>query len=764
LPKVFELRHYRGKLLTGKAATAFCLWLAVFSATAQAGDSRRGSITILTEAANSPDWKTRLLGACRQMKEEIELNCDKELIRSSIAAANFDVAMEAAAAGDTVSDDVKNAVEAAARAKEAFDAGEVPDFAGGRNNLRLRRFAGASVNEFVLLIPRDYDAGKKWPLYVEIDPRRRLPYGQEKYVSTEGMVNLWWQWPKNETGDWKSFEEFFELVRSRLNIDQERIYMTGDCANGIAAMDIAFHHPDMWAQCIVSVASSYRQMAGNMFNVPFTFLYSDVHEGIKAYYDFAAECFEYNGCPLFERKIVDDIHAAHAGFVPSAVRVRKPPVVKFSTDSLAAAKAYWVTIEAREDENFPAVIEAAIAGQTVSVKTDNVTAYSLALSEAPIDAGKPIEIVENGARAGMADGMIFTKRAARTQCAKNARVCGPVSDVFMEPYAVIRPGLAKGRLEERIAGVLAGGAPVYADSDVPAEAAGRQNLVLVGTSGSNAQIKRINEKAPVQVGDGYIGAAGRRYQGPNFGAIFIMPNPENPARYAAVFAGLSDAATAALPQAYSVIKERGADAGVFEVGGDGKLKWHIRERLDTAWGWHRQWGEIVAVTSREYPKMKWVQLFGRAMRTGLDADAAICEDPFVEGNVMPVGDITLRELNKAARNDWIVKIRLDGKTLKKMLTTAFTSFPERQVKDIIVDGIGFSEGRSEDDIPMSGIADDKQYTVAIAEQMINGQRAGVAIEDYEIVEDGWLILLVRDFLLKNTGINALLENVEPRVF
>jgi len=728
---------------------------------------------LLANAADSKSWKTDALAYCRRAKEQIESNRDEQLIHSSIAISHFDLAMEAAASADSLSQVLVQKLLKAAESRHLFESGQTPDFAAGLNKLQLKRFAGDSVSEFVLLPPPGYRVERKWPLFIEIDPRRRLPYGQEKYLNTPGMVNLWWHWPQDEPADWKDFQTFFDLLKTKLSIDENRIYMAADCANGVPAMDILFHHPDLWAECIVSVASSHRQMAGNASNLPFFFLYSDVHQGIKPYYDFAAECFEYNDCSLFRRREVDDIHAAHAGYVPSAVRRQKPTSVKFTTDSLAAATAYWVKIEGRDDENFPAQIEARIDKQKVEVKTDNISAYKLLLSEAPIGTNSTVEVVENGKSLGFTDAKIFEKRTAARKHArfvKNENLHGPVTDIFTDRYAVICGSSGDdGDVEHRIANALANGAPLFADIDAPEELPATHNIVLVATGESNTWISRISNSLPVRISNDGILADGKRYEGPSYGAILIYPNPLNPNRYVAVLSGLSEASAAALPKAYSAMKAfRPADVGVFEVGGDGDIKWHICERFSTVWGWHDTWKQVIAVADKQHTKMKWLQLFGRAIRLQLDADAAVCEDPFLYNDPMPTGELAFRDLNNLVRNEWMVKIKIDGSTLKRVLTTAFTAFSDRRLKPIIVDGISFGGDDDVEDgvLSMNSINDTADYTLVVPENVINGQRAGIAIENYEIVDDGRLVLLVRDFLFANKalGLDALMQTIKPTVF
>jgi hypothetical protein len=176
-------------------------------------------------------------------------------------------------------------------------------------------------------------------------------------------------------------------------IDPDRVYVAGECLNVLPAMSLALNYPDHWAECCVSLGNTYRHLAGNALNLPLI-LFKGGHTDstYDAYFDFAVKCSISS--PISGRHKQD---ATRCGApLPRAVREPRPARVSYTIESLHNPTAYWVTIAGRDDENQLGKVEARVEGQTIQVTTDNVDAYALNLAGAPVDANRPVQIVENG--------------------------------------------------------------------------------------------------------------------------------------------------------------------------------------------------------------------------------------------------------------------------------------------------------------------------------------------------------------------------------
>ncbi len=64
------------------------------------------------------------------------------------------------------------------------------------------------------------------------------------------------------------------------------------------------------------------------------------------------------------------------------------------------------------------------------------------------------------------------------------------------------------------------------------------------------------------------------------------------------------------------------------------------------------------------------------------------------------------------------------------------------------------------------LADDSIYTVALPEKCLNGQRMGLVIEDYDIVDQRYLVPILKEYLRSNPEINVndQLENLRLNVY
>jgi hypothetical protein len=453
--------------------------------------------------------------------------------------------------------------------------------------------------------------------------------------------------------------------------------------------------------------------------------------------------------------------------------VKSPKKVLFSIGSSNASKAYWVAINGREDENLTGTIDACVNGQTIDVKTRNVCAYSLDLVRAPVDSSRVVEITENGTSLGSVTGDIFVKEPpayAKAAYVKNERLHGPVWDAFTDPYVVVW-GSSSGdekfsAISAELAKLLANGAPCFSDTNMPENLIDTHNLILVGTAGSNKWLSKIRKNLPVGIEQGQITGDGRRYEGSDMGFVLIYPNPINPEKYVVV---LSATSATAMKRILGVCREMKsmppADVAVFEITKSGDVRWHIAEKFTATWNWHHHWSEPLAAVGKKHPKWQWARWVARAVRKQLDADVVAYEDPFRFPHPIPAGKITYRDLFKSFRNDWIVKVRLDGKGLRSLLTASYMDTSGNGVAAVL-DGVSLvgaeqdSEGAS---LAIGDIEDDKKYTVAFPERIVSRLRTGM---DYVIVGEAYLVPLLKNYLLRSEScdVDAELDSLKLTIF
>lgn len=730
---------------------------------------------VTTHVIVCEDWKRDLLAFCRQSKQHIELNRDPELIRASTAVSHWDHVMELISEAPILSGEILVALWHAVESERDFKAGRLPRFVAGLNRLRLKPFEGAPIEEFVLLLPVGYDGSEPWPLMVYPDNRRLAP--AQHYRVRSGYMDLWWHTVADKDTDWKTYQTFMTLLRERVNIDMERIYVHGDCGNALAAMSLVLNHPDYWAECSASLASAYRPMAANALNVPLIFVKGAHREPeMAAYYRFALKCFQSCGCLHLGHSFTESIPEVRGSPWPRVVRQRAPSTVSYTLTSLSHGRAYWVEILGREDENRLGHLEASVARGTIFVETRNVDAYRLYLRSAPVDLAAPVAIVENGQDLGTTADAVFVHRADRYDGAaqvKNGVLHGPVWDAFRDSYVVVwgrGGGNDISEASEQAARSLAGSGPCYVDADLPEELVETHNLILVGTPESNRWLAKVDRDMPVRATRDGVNAGRKVYRGHDLGYVVIYPNPLNTERYVAVFSATSAQAMARLPAAYSqMVAVRPADAGVFQVADAGKIQWHLLEKLNTLWQWHESYDRPMVTVKRKHSVRQWQQWLARTLRRHLQVDVVAYDDPFLFEDAVPVGALTYRDLFNRLKNHWIVRIEIGGGDLKALVAAQLAAISKETAAPPVVDGVGLVKVSGLDGekvLAVSELKDDRRYTAAIPEKCINGTRLGIALRDYEIVGHVYLVPTLAEYLRahREIDIDAELDRCQFAVF
>jgi hypothetical protein len=717
-------------------------------------------------AVVTADWKKDLFTWCRKNKEQIEINPDPRFVYSSIVVSHIDNLMELAGKSPVLSKDIPSALSEVVKAKTDFKAGGCPDLVMGLNKIRLKRFEGASVAEFAIRLPKTYEKSKKWPMLVYADSRRAG--AENNYNESSGIIILWWHFPAPLGYEWKDYKYFLDVIRDKINLDKDRIYINGDCSNGIASVDLGLKYPDQWAECSASLGNASRQLAGNAFNLPLIFVKGGHNEDfLVSYYDFAVESFKYRCCTLFQHSKDRGIADVRGKSVPDAVRNLSPYRVSYTIESLANPSAYWLQIDGREDENFIASMDAIVWGQSILIKTKNIDAYTLNLGLAPVDCNRPVEIIENDKHLNPVIGPAFVKKGPKYETAlyvKNELLHGPVSDVFTDSYAVVWKGDENAK---KFAGQVAGSAPCFADAEFPADFIKTHNIVFVGEINKSKYFSPIISRLPVTIEDGKLTANGKVYEG-DFGVFFIYPNLLNPQKYIAVFSVVTEKARDMLNTAWEQIKSKSnADIGIFQVGENDKIEWRICEKFNTVWSWHPDWDTPLARLDKTHPKWKWHQWVARALKKQLKADVMILEDPFISAATPVSGELTLRDISRNFVNDWLVKVRLKGCDLKELLMVPFNDISSREVSAPVIDGVSLVKQSADSDVIfINELQSDRFYTVAFSYKAVNGKRMGMVLKNYRLEDEGFLVVLLKEYLAKNTTIDmdAELDGVHLNIF
>jgi hypothetical protein len=233
----------------------------------------------------------------------------------------------------------------------------------------------------------------------------------------------------------------------------------------------------------------------------------------------------------------------YANFVTEVIAhpiARKPAAVKFYTNTLRYNGAYSVTIDRLTRHNADARVEVAYNEPLILITTVNIDALSLRLAEGPVPGEKSVSLAVDGtevAKGTLGDVVHLTKQSGKWALGewkaegsvKRHGLQGPIGDAFNARFLAVYGEGDKELAIAELDAIRNPPGPLDIQGDFPMKPAAKvtrgdiesANLILFGTPETNAVLQRIAPGLPSEL---------LRER-----AIFIYPNPENPARTVVVW-------------------------------------------------------------------------------------------------------------------------------------------------------------------------------------------------------------------------------------
>jgi hypothetical protein len=373
-------------------------------------------------------------------------------------------------------------------------------------------------------------------------------------------------------------------VRKDYEIDEDKIYLYGDCEGGQGALLLGARFPTLFAAIGVvgpvmtrdirttpSQAAAYRKwMAANdvfnfpenLSNIPTLILQKDEDDpGLNEQSGaFIEKCRGLGFSPQWERLrgghtyYLDDPYEKAFRFFLGRVRTRSPEKIVFSTSQLKYNSAYWITIDELIEPMKKATIRAVVRPHLlVEVETQNVKRYRIASGHLVRNSSDAtIKVVTNGRESfsgypseGQIAVDVDNSISASGASEKNNQIEGPVLHAFAEPFILVegsggRP-LARATIEavrDKIKKVWVKDYFVECkhklDVQISRTDITNNNLILLGDARTNSLVERVKDRLPVKASADHIILGENRYNGNSLGYIFVYPNPLNPKRYVVV--------------------------------------------------------------------------------------------------------------------------------------------------------------------------------------------------------------------------------------
>ena len=304
--------------------------------------------------------------------------------------------------------------------RQALHAQRAPGQVPGAT-LRFVKTARFRGRPYVLHVPDDYRGDEPFPLVFVLGggPGRAIPTAQTARSSIEPRGDLavfpqangmWW-----EEEPAAAFEALFAEVLAELNVDTDRVTITGFSNGGTGSILYASRTPDRFA----AVASL---MGGGLpffeatdpidvaaiARLPFLFVHGDRDELIpswasertakamrKANPQAVAEVHMLPGRPH------DVVYGRDEGlafpFLEKHVRDPFPRRVALRARTPVHARAYWLEVLEKDGGN--AEIDGAIVGQAIALRTKNVRKVRLRLRPELLDLSQIVRVTIDGREA-----------------------------------------------------------------------------------------------------------------------------------------------------------------------------------------------------------------------------------------------------------------------------------------------------------------------------------------------------------------------------
>jgi dienelactone hydrolase len=455
-------------------------------------------------------------------------------------------------------------------------------------------------------LPGNYNRSKKWPLVIKLhgynppnpeyvrwwaaDSRHSL--ADVEYGKNEGIILIEPHGRGNTQylglGD-QDVVRVIQLAKEHFNVDEDRVYLTGESMGGWGTWNVGTRHPELFAALapvfggvdyhsylsdeqiaglsplarFLQEKSSSWALADGLLNLPVFVYHGDVDQSVNVDWSrYGVRMLQrwgydirYMEMPGYGHEELNQFPNLVAWFLTHR-RVAQPRHVRVRSAELQNASAYWATVEQFDRPDRFMVVDAEVcAPNTLRVDSQNVLALTLAPGTQLVDPSKPVDVVWNGEAQTVAvnDGRI-TLRAKGYQAAilaKNTRIAGPLGDIFNTPFAIVTGTASADPAMNEVCRQKAQTLTnfwhewqrqpprVFKDSELSDADAARYSLILIGGPAANLVARKLADKLPLNVSSDQITVGGRSFAATDARVQMIYPNPLNVRRYVLVIAATS---------------------------------------------------------------------------------------------------------------------------------------------------------------------------------------------------------------------------------
>lgn len=556
--------------------------------------------------------------------------------------------------------------------------GEPPALAPGLYQIEFCQATGEPTN-CKLSVPKHYDPKLPWPVLLDSDNTWNMPH----------MVRLILD-PKPDA----SLAAVATLVKAGY-VDASRAYLAATCFQAYPAAETLTRHPDLWAAAAFVLRMKWSPLWANVHHVPIR-CYNTATERGDVLVSRTAECWMLEqGCQVGYFEVPGLAHwtipACYDRLIASWMlrhrKVTHPAEVLLATEGYACNQAYWVSVDAIEDEALLARIHAKLEGSTVHVATHNVTGYTLDLAQAPTPTdATEIRIIENNRLVGTlsrsTSPFVFSQSAPGAEPMgrnKTARCCGPIKQAFARPLMIVHERPQAGANADDTASqateLLANSVPGIRmkgscwDDQTNWRQLANEDVVLIGSLKTCRLMEPVFKNAPVRQTDDRLLSPERGIDLPQAGLVLLQPNPFNPDRYVLIIGSTGQQLLKPLARAFvrdhRLLGDYDLVIGYCPAQTD-DIVWRLGERLSQHWGWS-DLGPALATIRTAHADWQWEQLACQWACQEAGADILVHDGLLRLPLAGQTGTITARTITSRLRNDWLVTMIIAADRFREAL-------------------------------------------------------------------------------------------------
>jgi len=455
-------------------------------------------------------------------------------------------------------------------------------------------------------LPASYDPSKKWPLVLQI----------HGYNPANPPYVRWWSADSRHAGIATEFANHQQVIymephgrgntsylglgdndilrviglaKEQFNVDEDRVYLTGDSMGGWGTWNVGTRHPDLFAAIApvyggadyhsqlseeqLAALSPFERLrnekessfalADGLLSMPILVHHGDVDRSVNVDYSrWGVRLLERWGYNVRYREIPGRGHEAldvMNDIIEWFLQHRRnasPTHVRIRSAELRNASAYWAKVEQMASPYEFAVVDAEVVGPNViRLDTQNVVDVVLSPAAPLVQSRKPVKVVWNGVVRQLEpkDGCLRLRADGYMPASlhKSPQLPGSIGDFTGTPFAVVVGTVSKDpdmaalcrEKAENFAGFWRQWqnqpARVFKDTELTPADAARYSLLLFGGPAENVITAQLADRLPLKISAEQIQIGEKAFRAADAVVQMIYPNPLNPERYVCVVAATS---------------------------------------------------------------------------------------------------------------------------------------------------------------------------------------------------------------------------------